>query len=80
MVYHSKAKQAGIPPPLDNADTTEITLHTEEALLNAAHNEEIAKQSQAETTVIHHLSDQYRKQMSANMSSHIVSSNSIVCA
>ena len=68
-----QAEQAGLPPPVDGADTTDITLHTEQGLLTTVHNEEMAGQSRADNDVSHNMADQLRANMSSSLTSQIVS-------
>ena len=62
-----------MPPPVDGADTTDITLHTEQGLLTTVHNEEMAGQSRADNDVSHNMADQLRANMSSSLTSQIVS-------
>ena len=74
-----QAEQAGLPPPADGTDTTEITLRTEQGLLTTVHNEEVAGQARADNDISHNTADQLRANMSSLLSSQIVSVNSAGC-
>lgn len=76
--FSIKAKEAGLPPPVETADTRDTILHVEQSLLATIHSEDLVGQTKAEMDTSHNLADQVRKQMSSFMTNQIVSMFAII--
>ena len=67
-----QAEQAGLPPPVQGVDDTDIRVKTEQEVLDALTSEEVAGLTQAKTTTSKNISEKLRRKLSKRLKEHVV--------